>query len=126
MALSVESVEGMKYGDIRDMFSTLTTEPLRPLLLDLVESAWLELAELNTALNLKVNDEPHINHPLIYAPNCVMRWDFAAMSRMPHGAPQDLEGSSILIALIGCCVDSKSMNFPEDKHEYNSSAPIWL
>lgn len=51
-ALTVDN--GVKYGDVRSMFSALTSQPLRELLLDLVETAWLELAEVSTQLNVQV------------------------------------------------------------------------
>lgn len=51
-ALTVDC--GVKYGDVRSMFSALTSQPLRELLLDLVETAWHELAEVSTQLNVQV------------------------------------------------------------------------
>lgn len=45
---------GVRHGDVRAMFGALTSQPLRALLLDLVETAWLELAEISTQLNIQV------------------------------------------------------------------------
>ena len=52
-----------RYGDVRDMFSALTTAQMRPILLDLVETAWGEVAESSTRLNIQVQEQNRLSSP---------------------------------------------------------------
>jgi hypothetical protein len=56
-----EEESAVRYGDVRAMFGALTSQPLRELLLDLLETAWLELAEISTQLNIQVQVWAHKN-----------------------------------------------------------------
>ena len=55
--------DGVRYGDIRDMFAALTTEALRPVLLDLVETAWIEVVVVSQSSRGNTRSETCVPAP---------------------------------------------------------------